>query len=47
MMAAFDCAMEAWKDAAEAFSKGYAAELAQFKLEHPMPQLREFMNGSY
>jgi hypothetical protein len=47
MMAAFDCAKEVWLDAAEAFSRGYAIELAQFKLDNPMPQLRDFMKGTY
>jgi hypothetical protein len=47
MMTVFDCEMEAWQDRAEAETRGYATELVTFKLTHPMPQLRDFMKGTY
>lgn len=47
MMAAFDCAKEVWLNAAEAATRGYATEMAEYKLTNPMPQLREFMKGTY
>lgn len=43
MMSAFDEASEVWKDQAEAASKGHATEMAEYKSEHPMPQLGQYM----
>lgn len=47
MMAAFDCAKEVWLNAAEAATSLYPTELADYKREHPMPQLRDFMKGTF
>jgi hypothetical protein len=43
MMAEFDCARQAWWEAAEYATVGYETELAEYKAAHPMPTLREFM----
>lgn len=47
MMDAFDCAKEVWLNAAEAATRGYAAEMAEYKLTNPTPRLGEFMKGTY
>lgn len=47
MMDAFDQATQVWWDAAEAETKLYPTELAEYRREHPMPQLGDFMKGSY
>lgn len=47
MMSTFDLALEVWWLAAEAATSLYPAELAEYKLTHPMPQLGEFMKGVY
>lgn len=47
MMDAFDTAKELWWDAAEAATSLYATELAEWKKDHPMPRLRDFMGGTY
>lgn len=36
-------AREAWDRQAEAATGGYATELDQYKVEHPMPTLKEFL----
>lgn len=45
MMSSFNEAAEAWADRAEAASNGHATEMAEFKQEHPMPQLGDWMKG--
>jgi hypothetical protein len=47
MMDAFDLAKEVWLNAAEAATSLYATELAEYKKDHPMPQLKDFMAGQY
>jgi hypothetical protein len=45
MMSSFDEAAETWRNRAEAQTSEYATELAEYKAEHPMPQLGEWMKG--
>jgi hypothetical protein len=47
MMDAFDIATRMWWDAAEAATSLYETELAEWKKDHPMPNLRDFMGGQY
>jgi len=43
MMSAYYAAREAWLDAQEAASNGYATEAAEFAAANPAPRLRDFM----
>jgi hypothetical protein len=47
MMTAWDLAVEAWRDQAEADSRGYRTELDEYRRDHPMPQLGDFMEGDF
>jgi len=47
MMDAFDTARQMWWDEAERETSLYPTELAEWKKDHPMPNLREFMGGQY
>ncbi len=47
MMTAWDAAVEVWHSRAEAFSRGHATELAEFKADNPMPNVGEFMKGDF
>jgi hypothetical protein len=47
MMSAFDTASHVWWDRAEAATSLYATELAEWKADHPMPQLGEYMKGVF
>lgn len=46
-MEAFDIAKRIWMDEAEAATSLYPTELAEYKRDHPMPQLKDFMGGQY
>lgn len=47
MMTAHDLAVEAWRNRAETATSEYTTELAEYKRDHPMPQLGEFMKGAF
>lgn len=47
MMTAWDLATEAWLDKAEATSRLHSTELAEFKQDNPMPNVGEFMKGTF
>lgn len=47
MMTAYDLAVEAWWNKAEAATSLYRTELKEYKRDHPMPNLREFMKGTF
>ena len=43
MMAEFHAAKQAWWELAEYETMFYEVELAEYKAEHPMPRLKDFM----
>jgi len=47
MMEAFYTASEFWWNVAESATSLYPTELAEYKLNNPMPQLRDFMKGTF
>lgn len=47
MMAAYDAAAHHWWNLAEAATRLYPAELEEFKRDKPMPQLGDFMKGTF
>jgi hypothetical protein len=47
MMSAFELAYEVWWNDAEAATSLYATELAEWRADNPVPQLGDYMKGTF
>jgi hypothetical protein len=47
MMTAWDDAVQTWLDRAEQVTRLYPTELAEYKRDHPMPNVGDFMKGAF